>query len=258
MVLLLDVGNTNIKIGVLSSGKLSETWRIATDHAKTADEFGMLLGSLLTSIGCKFSAVDGVIISSVAPSLNYTVEHMCTHYIKKTPLYVGSKIKLPITIGYDNPDELGADRIVTASAAYVQYGGPVIVADFGSATTFGAVSASGVFLGGAIAPGIKASAESLTASTAKLPRIELLKPKSPIGTNTVNNMQAGIIYGFAGVVDKILKEMKKSKELKGAKVIATGGLSELISDVLDVPFDAIDRPLSLNGLKILYELNNKK
>ena len=255
MVLLLDIGNTNIKIGVLEGSRIVTTWRIASDHNKTADEFGMVFMDLMSSKGYSFDDVEGIIISSVAPALNYTIEHMCRYYTHKKPIMVTSRIKLGVNIRYSVPEELGADRIVNAVAAYYEYGGPCITVDFGSATTFGYIDADGNFLGGAIAPGIKSSAEALTNTAAKLPRIELVRPGSIIGKTTVQNMQAGIIYGFQGLVDGIITEMIREAGAPDVKVIATGGMSELVAQGSRRQFDIVDRALSLKGLKKIYELN---
>jgi type III pantothenate kinase len=255
MVLLLDIGNTNIKIGVVKSGKIIKTWRIASDHNKTADEFGMVFLELFQSNGFAFSEVEGVIMSSVAPALNYTIEHMCSYYTKKNPMVVNSKMKLPIKLGYRFPEELGADRIVNATAAHVLYGGNSIVIDFGSATTFNVIDKNGEFLGGAISPGIKSSAESLTNTAAKLPRIQLTRPKSIIGKTTVENMQAGVIYGFTALVRGMVEQMKNESDMRDLKTIATGGMSELVIQGDKTLIDVVDRALSLKGLNILYELN---
>lgn len=257
MILLMDAGNTNIKIGLDNGVETLYTWRIATDYTKTADEFGMVLYDLLQQNGYGFSDVEGIIISSVVPSINYTLEHMCTYYFKLKPIMVSHKIKLGIKLNYDKPEDLGTDRIINAVAAYKEYGGPAITIDFGSATTFGVINEDGEFLGGAIAPGIKSSTEALVNTGAKLPRIELIKPKSVIGKNTIENMQAGVIYGFTGLVAHIIKSIKKENGFKNAKVIATGGLSLLINhEVSEIKI--VDRGLSLKGLKILYDMNKQK
>ena len=254
MILLLDVGNTNIKLGLANENKTVCTWRVATDTNKTADEFGMVLFDLLKQNGYAFSDINGIIMSSVAPSINYTLEHMCTYYMHIRPIMVSQKINLAgISINYQG-SQLGADRIVNAVAAYKLYGGPVITVDFGSATTFGVIDANGVFQGGLIAPGIKSSAESLTNTAAKLPRIELAKPADVIATNTVENMQAGVIYGFTGLVEYIVNSIKKKPDFKKAKVIATGGMSQLVTQNSNV-IDTVDRALSLKGLRILYDYN---
>lgn len=254
MILLLDIGNTNIKIGLLENNEIIHTWRIASDHNKTADEFGMIFYDLLVNAKKSFSDVEGIIISSVAPALNYTIEHMCAYYTSIKPIMVSCQSNLDIKLGYTFPEELGADRIVNAVAAYHIYGGPCLVVDFGSATTFNIVSSDGIFLGGAIAPGIKSSAEAMTNTAAKLPRIELMKPDKIIAKTTVLNMQSGLIYGFMGLVEGIIRGMKAESGYGDClKVIATGGMSELLKG--NKLFDKIDRSLSLNGLKILYELN---
>ncbi|MDR0696564.1 MAG: type III pantothenate kinase [Christensenellaceae bacterium] len=255
MILLLDIGNTNIKIGVVKDDQLVKTWRVASDHTKTADEFGMIFLDLLSSNGFSFDEVDGMIMSSVAPALNYTIEHMCVYYTKKRPIMVNSKLNLGIKINYIVPEELGADRILNAVAAHYLYGGPSIIIDFGSATTFGCIDKDGTFLGGAIAPGIKSSAESLTNTAAKLPRIELIRPKSVIGKTTVENMQSGIIFGFTGLVQAIVDAMKAETKCPNTKVIATGGMCELITPGAPYLVDIVDRTLSLQGLKILYDMN---
>lgn len=257
MILVMDIGNTNLKIGVYNGDELVATWRISTEYTRTADEYGMVLYDLLATKNVSFSDVSGIIISSVAPSLNYTIEHMCFYYTGIKPIIVDSETATGLKIGYDNPSELGSDRIVDATAGYHLYGGPVIVIDFGSATTFNGVSADGEYIGGAIAPGIKTAMESLVMTAAKLPRIELTKPESVIGTNTKSCMQSGTVYGYTGLVDYIVKKMKKDKRLTGAKVIATGGLSELIDNSEKI-IDKIDRALAIKGLKIIYDLCEKK
>lgn len=257
MLLAMDVGNTNIKIGLYSGDKLVSSWRVSTLASRTSDEFGMILFDLFESVGVGFSDIGGVIMSSVAPSLNYTIEHMCDYYLNKKPIMVDCHTDTGITIKYKNPEELGSDRIVDAAAAYSMYGGPVIVVDFGSATTFNAVDAKGNFLGGAIAPGIKIATESLVNTAAKLPRIELVPPKTAIGKTTVENMQAGIAFGFAGLVDYLVKRIKAEAGLADAKVVATGGLSQLVENSDDGIIDVIDRALALKGLKIIYDRINK-
>ncbi len=257
MVILLDIGNTNIKIGAVIGDKIVRTWRVATDHKKTADEYGMVFMDLLSTEGFSFNDVEGIIISSVAPALNYTIEHMCSYYTHIKPIMVSSKINLGMDIKYVNPLELGADRIINAVGAFHYYGGPAITVDFGSATTFGMIDEKGNFLGGAIAPGIKSSAEALTNTAAKLPRIELIRPETIIGKTTVQNMQAGIIYGFTGLVEGIISKMKAESGFENVKVIATGGMSQLVTSGGTKVIDTVDRALSLKGLLRLYQLNCK-
>ncbi|MDD4316264.1 MAG: type III pantothenate kinase [Clostridia bacterium] len=257
MILLMDAGNTNIKIGLDNGVETLYTWRVATDYSKTADEYGMIIYDLLTQNGYKLCDIEGIIISSVVPSINYTLDHMCDYYWKMKPIMVSPKIELGMKINYHKPEDLGADRIINAVAAFKEYGGPAITIDFGSATTFGVISSEGDFEGGAIAPGIKSSTEALVRTGSKLPRIELVKPKSVIGANTVQNMQAGVIYGFTGMVEYIVKTIKTENGYANAKVIATGGLSMLIDQKV-AGIDVIDRSLSLKGLKYLYDMNKRK
>lgn len=255
MLLVMDIGNTNVKIGIFKGDKLTSSWRVSTIASHTADEYGMVIYDLLRQSGSKFEDIKGAVMSSVAPSLNYTIEHMCSYYTGKKPIIVDAKTKLGIEIRYDNPSELGADRMVGAAAAFKFYGGPVIVIDFGSATTFNLVTKDGVYLGGAIAPGIKTATESLVNTAAKLPRIELTTPDNIVGTSTRSCMQSGIIYGYAGMVKYLVEKYKALPEMQGAKVIATGGLSELIDKVEPDIIDITDRALALKGLKYIYDIN---
>ena len=256
MVFVLDVGNSNIKCGLFEDDKLLSSWRMTTDMERTADEYGISIMSFFGHIGRSVDEVEGIIISSVIPSINYTLQHMCSIYFAKKALIVGPGIKTGLNILYDNPRELGADRIVSAIAAYALYGGPCIVVDFGTATTFGAISEGGDFLGGAICPGLKISAEALTVSAARLPRVELLRPEAVIAKNTTAGMQAGIIYGYVGQVDFIIRRMKQ--EMGGEpKVIATGGMSKLISQETD-GITIVNSLLTLTGLNMLYRRNVKK
>lgn len=256
MVFVLDVGNSNIKCGLFSNGKLINSWRMTTKLERTADEYGIRIMAFFNHVGLKTEDIDGIIISSVIPSINYTLQHMCSTYFKKTAMVVGPGTKTGINIKYDNPKELGADRIVGAIAAYHLYGGPCIIIDFGTATTFGAVSENGDFLGGAICPGLKISAEALTLNAAKLPRVELVKPESIIAKSTITGMQAGIIYGYVGQVDYIIRKFKS--EIGGEpKVIATGGLAKLVAQETN-EIDEVNSLLTLIGLNIVYNKNKKK
>lgn len=255
MLLAMDIGNTNVKIGVFDGDKIVASWRMSTKANRTADEYGMVLYDLLKQQGVNFSDIDNAVMSSVAPALNYTIEHMCRDYIGTDPLCVSHLLDTGITIDYDHPSELGADRIVGASAAYHFYGGPVIEVDFGSATTFNLVDEKGKFLGGAIAPGIMTSAESLATATAKLPRIELDTPENVVGKNTRACMQSGIIFGYTGLVKYMLEKYRALPEMKNAKVVATGGLSEIVAATEPTLFDVVDRALALKGLKFVYDRN---
>lgn len=254
MLLVLDIGNSNTKCGIFIDGELKHSWRMTTRTDLSSDELGIKMTSFFNYLGLEATAVKGIMISSVIPSVNYTVEHMCRIYFSRAPLFVGPGIKTGMNILYENPRELGADRIVNAVAAYDTYGGPCITVDFGTATTFGAISERGDFLGGAICTGIKISAEALTQNTAKLPRIELNKPQNVINKSTVACMQAGIIYGYVGQVAYIIKKMKA--ELGGqARVIATGGLANVIAAETS-EIDVIDTRLTLIGLQLIYNKNN--
>lgn len=257
MLLVLDVGNTNVKIGLWKEDELFASWRLSTITSRTSDEFGVQVVDLLATKGVLTSDVEGVIMSSVAPSMNYTMEHMCGYYLGKKPILVSPKLDTGLTVKYRHPEQLGSDRLVDSVAAYYLYGGPVIVVDFGTATTFNAISESGEYLGGAIAPGIKTATDSLVNAAAKLPRIELVKAKNVIGKTTVENMQAGISYGFAGLTEYIVKKMKQEEGMENTKVVATGGLSEIVSSVDGKIIDVTDRALALKGLKILYDRNKK-
>lgn len=253
MLLVIDLGNTNIKCGIFMGDKLVHSWRMGTKIDRTADELGIKVVSFFNYLGLNTGDVEDIMVSSVIPSINYTVEHMCRIYFKKKPYFVEPGIKTGINILYDNPKELGSDRIVNAVAAYEKYGGPCITVDFGTATSYGAVSAKGEFLGGAICPGVKISAEALINNTAKLPRVELTMPKTVINRSTVSCMQSGVLYGYVGQVDYILRKMKA--ELGGkATVVATGGLADVIAEQTKT-IDIIDSLLTLEGLQIIYEKN---
>ena len=256
MVFVLDVGNSNIKCGLFKDRKLINSWRMTTKLERTADEYGIRVMAFFNHVGHKPEDIDGIIISSVIPSINYTLQHMCDTYFDKTATVVGPGIKTGINIKYDDPRELGADRIVGAIAAYTLYGGPCIIIDFGTATTYGAVSKDGDFLGGAICPGLKISADALINNAAKLPRVELIKPDSVIGKSTVTGLQAGIIYGYVGQVEYIIRKLKN--EIGGnPKVIATGGLARLVAQET-AEIDVIDSLLTMIGLDIVYRKNIKR
>lgn len=253
MLIVFDIGNTNTKCGLFRDGRLLHSWRMTTKLDQTSDELGIRMMSFFDYLGLDKGEVQAILISSVIPSVNYTVEHMCKIYFDLKPVFIGPGIKTGINILYDNPRELGSDRIVNAVAAYELYGGPCITVDFGTATSFGAISKNGEFLGGAICPGIKITAEALTENTAKLPRVELNKPRSVINKNTVGCMQAGILYGYIGQVDYILRKMKS--ELGGnPKVIATGGMADTIAAETKM-IDVIDNLLTLQGLHLIYQKN---
>lgn len=255
LVLVIDVGNTNITFGVYKEEHLREYWRISTVRNKTADEYGMLFKLLLENFNIKYSDIDGVIISSVVPPLISTLDIMVKKYIKQNPIIVEPGIKTGIKINLENPKEVGADRVVNAIAAIEIYGPPLVVVDFGTATSFDYIDEDGIYQGGAIAPGISISTEALFKRAAKLPRIDLMKPDSVIGKNTINAMQSGIIFGFAGQVDAIVERMiaLSSKKLN---VIATGGLAELIASESKT-INVVNPFLTLEGLKKIYDRNSK-
>ncbi len=254
MLLAIDIGNTNIVIGIFEGERLKATWRLGTDVHKLADEYAAVFVNLFPLRDLAFSDIDRAIMSSSVPPLVTVFEELCQRYFEVSPMIVGSGIKTGVRISIDNPREVGADRVVNAAAAHNLYGGSLIVIDFGTATTLDAVSAEGDYLGGAIAPGIGISAEALFEHAAKLPRVELIRPKNAIGRNTISAMQSGMIFGYVGLVEGIVARIQK--ELGGAaKVIATGGLADIIARETEV-IDAVEPDLTLVGLRLIYELNN--
>ena len=254
MILTLDIGNTNMKTALFDGMEMRQYWRISTNRNRTSDEYGMTLMNLMKHSGVERDQIKGIMMSSVVPQINFTIEHMCRSYFGMEPMKIEPGVKTGINIKYENPRELGSDRIANAVAAYELYGGPCITIDFGTATSFGAISAKGEFLGGAICPGLKLAADALTEHTAKLPRFELVKPESVIGRNTVANMQAGIVYGYIGQIKYLVTRMKKEMGVEGIKVIATGGLAVLVAGESSV-IDVMDGLLTLKGLRIIYEKN---
>ncbi len=254
MLLAIDIGNTNIVLGVFNGKNLLYHWRINTEHHKTSDEYGILINALLDSSKIDLKKIKSIIVSCVVPLLLTVFEEISKRYFNVRPLVVNHKTKTGIKICYNNPTEVGADRIVNATAAYNEFGGPVIIIDFGTATTFCVVSAKGEYLGGVIVPGIMISAEALFKRAAKLPPVELIKPKNIIGKDTVSSTQSGIIYGYAGLVDAIVERIKAEIRFKNPMIVATGGLSGLIAPETKsikkiMPF------LTLDGLRLIYERN---
>ena len=259
MVLLIDVGNTNIVLGVYDRKGIKMDWRLSTDSKRTADEYGIQVTQLFMHNNIDTASIEGVIISSVVPNIMYSLEHMVRKYFKVTPIIVGPGVKTGINIKYDNPKEVGADRIVNAVAAHEMYKQSLIIIDFGTATTFCAIRANGDYLGGTICPGIKISSEALFERAAKLPRVELNKPSGVICKNTVSSMQAGIIFGYIGQVEYIISKMKREMEALGEAtplVVATGGLAKLIYEE-SKNIDKLEPYLTLKGLRIIYEKNKE-
>ena len=252
MLLTLDISNTSIKAGVFHGENLIAHWRFATDRQKLTDDYAMLLLGLFQAAGVPASEIKGVSMSCVVPPLRSVFDEFARKYLHLTPLIVGPGIKTGVKLAVDNPREVGADRVVNSLATYRLYGGPAIAIAFGTATVFDCVSAQGEYLGGAIAPGMVTSLESLTRSAAQLFQVELIRPPKAIGKNTVTTMQSGVVLGFAGLVEGLVKRLKN--ELGDAKVIATGGLAEVIAPATDA-IDIVDLQLTLKGLKLIYELN---
>lgn len=259
MILLVDVGNTNIVIGVYKNNECIVSWRISTDIKKTSDEYSIQVIQLFSQYNLEPKEVKGIIISSVVPNIMHSLENMVRKSFAIEPIVVGPTVKTGINVKYDNPKEVGADRIVNAVAANDIYKRDLIILDFGTATTYCAVTKDGDYLGGCISPGVKISSDALFERAAKLPRIELEVPKSIICKNTITSMQAGILYGYIGQVEYIVKRMKKEMKELGINdpyVVATGGLANLIAKETDV-IDKVDSSLTLEGLRIIYEKNKE-
>lgn len=252
MILAIDVGNTNTVIGLMEGDAIVRTFRVSTIQ-RTTDELGVLLVQLLAHHGHAAADVHGAICSSVVPSVVYTIDKACRRYLKAECLMVGRRLKTGMKVRTDNPREVGADRIVNSVAAIHRWGGPIIVVDFGTATTFDCVNVHGEYVGGAIAPGFGISEEALFSRTAQLPRVEVARPPSPIGTNTVQAMQSGLFYGYIGLVDSLARRCRDALDPK-AKVVATGGMANLLSEDSEVIED-VDIFLTLRGLALLHERN---
>jgi type III pantothenate kinase len=251
MLLVIDVGNTNTSLGVYNGETLVADWRLTTARARTVDEYGVHARNLFQLAGVDFKAITAVAIASVVPPLNYTLKRMSEVYFDRTPLFIDHTIETGVPILYQPPSDVGADRIVDAVAAVHKYGAPCIIVDFGTATTFNAINARGEYLGGVITPGIIISADALFARAARLPRVEIKRPDSVIGMSTVGSMQSGLYYGYAGLVDGILKRM--IEELDGApRIIATGGLAPLIATASEL-IEVIDPTITLEGLRLVYQ-----
>lgn len=256
MILVVDVGNTNITFGVYDGRELKTTFRMMSKQPRTSDEYGISLRELLRTNDIDHKEIEGTIIASVVPNVMHALTGAITRYIGKAPLIVGPGVKTGIKIVTENPREIGPDRIVDAVAAYELYGGPVLVIDFGTATTYDLVTEDGCFTAGITAPGIRISAKALWADTAKLPEVEIKKPKSILAQETISSMQAGLVYGQIGQTEYIINQVRKESGYENLKVVATGGLGSIIADETDT-IQIYDRGLTLEGLRIIYEKNKK-
>ena len=254
MLLVIDAGNTNVVIGLYAGESLRTSWRLSTPATWTADEVGILLGNLFQLRGFNLKDVDGVAIASVVPNLNNALRECSVQHLGISPVVIGPGINTGVRILYENPREVGADRIANALAAYRKYGGPAIVIDLGTAVTYDAISADGSYLGGAIAPGVGISLQALVDHTARLFRVEIVAPDSVIGRTTVTSIQSGLLWGFVAQIEGMVKRM--TDELGGtARVIATGGQASLVSGLTHV-IEAVDEDLTLEGLRLIHEMNS--
>lgn len=253
MLLAIDIGNTNTVMGIYDGDELIHNWRLETKKERTGDEWGVYLRELLQSVKMEIDQIDGAIISSVVPQMQRAIDRLCERYIKKKPILVGPEIKIDMPIATDNPAEVGADRIVNSVAAFHKYKTDLIIIDFGTATTFDYVSKDGEYMGGLILPGLGISMEALFSKAAKLPRVDIAKPKNIIGKSTVESMQSGIYYGYSGMIDSVVETMEKEIGRK-AKVIATGGIAPLLIKESKKITD-VDEFLTLEGLKLIFNWN---
>ena len=256
MILVIDVGNTNMTLGVYQGEKLKATFRLTTQTPRTSDEYGIIITQLLQNNGIEAKALEGSIVASVVPDVMHALNGALVRYTGTKPMNVGPGIKTGLSITTENPRAIGADRIVDAVAAYEKYGGPVLVVDFGTATTYDLITETGEFTAGITAPGIRISAEALWTKAAKLPNIEIKKPKSILAQETISSMQAGLLYGQIGQTEYIIGKVKEESGIKDLKVVATGGLGRLIADETKA-IDIYDSFLTLDGLRIIYNKNVK-
>lgn len=253
MLFVIDVGNTNIVIGFFREEVLKSSYRMATDKSKSSDEIGLFFSQILAHEGIKRDEIRDVVISSVVPSIMHSLENAVRKYIGLVPTVINGSLNIGLNILYDDPKEVGADRIVNAVAVDKLYGGPAVIIDFGTATTFCVIDEKSNYLGGVIYPGLKISVDALVEKTSKLPRIEIIRPEKVIGKNTVSSMQSGIVFGYAGMVDAIVSRIKEETGTPDMTVVATGGLSTLISKDSKT-IQIIDKNLTLKGLKIIYDI----
>lgn len=255
MLLTIDIGNTNIVMGVMKGMELVVSFRMTTQMQRTSDEYGITMVEMLRSKGIEIGDLEAVIISSVVPNIMYSITNSVKKYLKKKPLIVGPGLKTGIAVKTDNPKTVGADRVVNSVAAYELYGGPCMSIDFGTSTTYDIVNEKGEFIGGLITPGIRISADAMWQRAAQLPHMEIKRPKSILDCkNTVSSMQAGLVYGYIGQVEYIVKKVKEEMNCPDMKIIATGGLAKIIKDGTDV-IEAYDGLLTLKGLVLIYEKN---
>ncbi len=257
MLLALDIGNTNIKTGIFENGSLKHSWRISTVRTQTADELGIMMESFFSHLNLSTDLVEGIIVSSVIPAINYTIEHMCSLYFNQNPIFVSADMETGLNIRYRIPGKLGADRICTAVAAFHIYHTACITIDFGTATSFGAISSKGDFLGGIICPGVKIAGDALVDHTAQLAKVELIRPKHVIAQDTISAMQSGLVYGYVGQIDYLIEKMLEEMDDDVVQLIATGGMAQLVTDESRYLKD-YHSTLSLEGLRLLYEMNVRK
>ena len=254
MLFVVDIGNTNITLGVFDKEDLVATFRLTTKFPRTSDEYGINICNIIGYYGISKDDIEGIIVASVVPNVMHSFNNAIVKYFGREPMIVGPGVKTGIRIATENPRQIGADRIVDAVAAYGLYGGPVIVVDFGTATTYDLVSEDGSFLAGVTAPGVRTAGEALWEKAAKLPEIEICKPKSILGKETISSMQAGLFYGQIGQTEYIIRKMKEECGLENVKTVATGGLGKIIAKETDA-IDYYDAMLTLQGLRIIYEKN---
>ncbi len=257
ILLTIDVGNTNIALGMMNDDRVVSSFRLTTKTPRTSDEYGICLREMMNSAGVTKEDIDDVIISSVVPKIMYSLNSAIIKYVGKTPIIVGPGIRTGISIRTENPKEVGADRIVDCAAAFYTYHTSCIIVDFGTATTFDYVSKEGVFEYTVIAPGLGITANALSSNTAKLPEIEIMKPASILGRNTVSGMQAGVVYGYIGLVEYIIRNMKKELKDPDCLVIATGGLGKVISNETD-EINIYDPDIAYKGMNFIYKKNKEK